>query len=421
MNKSNNSFGGSRNRYQNKSRSSTSNGSRNKSRFRNNNSFKNRGSSRSRYSSKKSSIPEHKYIQKASEIQESARYEVTNNFSSLNLHAQLLRNIQSRGYKQPTKIQDQAIPEIMRGSDILGIGRTGSGKTGAFLIPMIDKVIKNNGERVLILCPTRELANQIQKEFLKFIPQIRQYMTLIIGGASMGKQISHLRNRPSFVVATPGRLLDLEDRGKIDLSNFNNIILDEVDQMLDMGFVKDIKTIISKLKPNKQSLFFSATLTQREELIANEFLKNPVKIESDAQMAHTNVEQDIVRVTSQTHKLEVLQEIIKKSEVEKVIVFSRTKRAADNISKELNKNGLYSDSLHGGKRQNVRDRVLTKFRQNKISILIATDVAARGIDIPNVTHVINYDEPETYNDYIHRIGRTGRIGNKGTALTFVLS
>lgn len=366
-------------------------------------------------------IPHHRYIQKSVVTEDNAQYQTQNTFAELDLHPQLLRNIVARGYESPTKIQDQAIPHILQGKDLLGIGKTGSGKTGAFLIPLINKAAKNRGERILIISPTRELASQIQNEFTKFTPKIRMYMTLVIGGASMGKQISHLRNNPQFVVATPGRLLDLFDRGRIDLKSFNNIVLDEVDQMLDMGFVNDIKNIISELGSNKQSLFFSATMSSKEERIANELLRTPVKVEADIQKAHANVDQDIVRVTSQSHKLTVLEELVKKDEVTKTIVFSRTKRGADRISKELNKRGFSADSLHGGKRQNVRKRVLTDFRQDKINILVATDVAARGIDVPNVSHVINYDEPENYNDYIHRIGRTGRIGNKGVALTFVLS
>lgn len=371
-----------------------------------------------------------RYISKAVDVKASSIYIPEKNFYDFDLHDVLARNIVNRSYLNPTKIQDQTIPETLKGKDILGIGRTGTGKTGAFLIPMIDKVLKNPEQRVLIITPTRELANQISSEFRKFATNTKLRTVLVIGGANIRDQIRLLsekgrgasyRTKPQFVVATPGRLIDLEKRHCIDLSNFNNVILDEVDQMLAMGFVDDVKLIVSKLASNRQSLFFAATMSHKEEVIANTLLNTPVKVESDKQAPLKSIHQDIVKVRSGEHKMQVLHELLKKKEFNKVLVFSGTRIGADSISYELRKKGIMVDSLHGDKPQHKRSKILAKFRNDKIDVLIATDVAARGIDIPDISHVINYDEPANYNDYIHRIGRTGRIGKKGTALTFVLS
>lgn len=361
------------------------------------------------------------YISKPGSAEGVPSYSPKTRFNSLGLHKILEKNIADRAYITPTKIQDQSIPQILKGKDIIGISSTGSGKTGAFLIPMIDKVLKNpDNNKVLIITPTRELASQINKEFRKFAKDTGLRMVLVIGGANIREQTRLIRQRPNFVVATPGRLMDLDERNVIKMRSFNNIILDEVDQMLDMGFVNDIKKIITRLAPTKQALFFSATVSQKEEALANTLLVDPVKVESDKQSPHINIHQDIVRVESKAQKIQVLHDLLKRSEFNKVLVFSGTKRYADKISYELRNRGFKADSLHGGKNQNKRTRVLDKFRANKIDVLVATDVAARGIDIPNISHVINLDEPATYNDYIHRIGRTGRIGKKGTALTFVV-
>lgn len=361
-----------------------------------------------------------KYISKAADVKNAAPYIPERNFYDFDLHNVLAKNIADRDYVNTTKIQDQAIPEILKGKDLLGIGCTGSGKTGAFLIPMIDKVLKNPGDRVLIVTPTRELASQVSSEFRKFAKGTNLKIVLVIGGASIRDQIRLLRAGPQFVVATPGRLIDLEKRRCIGLHKFNNVVLDEVDQMLAMGFIDDIKLLISKLASKRQSLFFSATVSQKEEAIANTLLNTPVKVESDKQSPLKSIHQDIVRVRTGDQKMQVLHELLQRKEFNKVLVFSGTKVGADHISNELRMKGIKVDSLHGDKTQHNRSKVLANFRQDRIDVLIATDVAARGIDIPDITHVINYDEPASYNDYIHRIGRTGRIGKTGTALTFVL-
>ena len=376
-----------------------------------------RGKNRRQYRQK---IAHSMYISDVGDVKDVLPYIPQQNFYDFGLHPVLAKNISDRGYVNPTKIQDQAIPEILKGKDLLGTASTGSGKTGAFLIPMIDKVLKNPGNRVLIISPTRELANQISSEFRKFAKDTRLKVVLVIGGESSRDQIRLLKKRPQFVVATPGRLMDLEKRNFIVLGRFNNVVLDEVDQMLDMGFVDDIKMLIAKLASDRQSLFFSATVSKKEEILADTLLNTPVRVASDKQSPLKNVRRDIVKITSEGQKIQVLHGLLQQKGFSKVLVFSGTKRGADNISDALRKKGVKVDSLHGDKSQYKRSKVLAKFRQDKIDVLIATDVAARGLDIPDVTHVINYNEPANYKDYIHRIGRTGRIGKSGTALTFVL-
>ncbi|MCA9302389.1 DEAD/DEAH box helicase [Candidatus Nomurabacteria bacterium] len=371
---------------------------------------------------KSSEVIDHsRYISKPVQAQLVEACVIENSFRDFNLHPTLLKNISDRGYIQPTKIQDMSIPHILKGRDVLGTGNTGTGKTGAFLIPMCQKVLKNPENRVLIITPTRELASQIQVEFRKFTRDTKLRMVLVIGGESMHFQMRALREKPQFVVATPGRLMDLEKRNQLSLKGFTNIILDEVDQMLDMGFVEDIKIVCGKLPENRQSLFFSATMAGKEEALANTLLRDPVKVEADKQSPLNSIHQDIVKVASKEHKIQILHDLLKKTEFTKVLVFSGTRIGADRITQELRSRGVMVDSLHGNKSQRVRTKVLTNFRTDKIDVLVATDVAARGIDVPDISHVINFDEPVNYNDYIHRIGRTGRVGKKGTALTFVVS
>lgn len=331
----------------------------------------------------------------------------------------LKKNIKAKGYTHPTKIQDQAIPEILKGTDIIGLASTGSGKTGAFLIPILDKIYKNKFEKCLIIVPTRELASQIQDEFRELSKGTNIFSTLVIGGTNIHSQIRNLKRNPHFVIGTPGRLKDLSQRKSLSLKMFNNIILDEVDRMLDMGFLPDISFLISGLHEQRQTLFFSATMSQETEKIARRLVPNAIRIQVEKESPLVNVNQDIVKFSKVEEKITVLTNILTKEECSKVLIFSRTKRGADKLSRQLYNNGLKADSIHGGKTQNRRLRVLSDFKTNQISILVATDVAARGLDIPNVSHVINYDEPQNFKDYIHRIGRTGRAGKTGKALTFV--
>jgi len=298
------------------------------------------------------------------------------------------------------------------------LARTGSGKTAAFLLPLINKVINNRNEKVLVIAPTRELAFQIETEFRDFARNLGIFSVVCIGGVSIDPQISSLRRRPNFVIGTPGRLKDLSNRGVLHFSDFGSIVLDEADRMLDMGFIPDVKFIISRLPQVRQSLFFSATLPDKMKEVANAFLKNPVTVSIESGKACINVEQIIVKVNGKP-KIELLHDLLIQKGFNKVLVFGRTKWGIEKLAKALRERGFWVASIHGNKSQNQRQQALNKFKRNEIKVLVATDVASRGLDIQDVTHVINYDLPESYEDYIHRIGRTGRMDKKGIALTFV--
>ena len=347
-------------------------------------------------------------------------YETNQKFENFNINGRLKVNLSRQEYTTPTKIQSQAIPEILNGKDVLGLASTGSGKTAAFLVPMINKAMRDPSQKCLIIVPTRELANQIDGEFYKLTFHTNLQSAVVIGGASMYRQIQSLQRGPQFIVGTPGRLKDLSERKNLRLGQFNNVVLDEVDRMLDMGFIHDIRELMSQLQGERQTLFFSATMSPRVEVIANSFLCSPVRIQVEKQSPAKNVDQDIVKVRTNSEKIEKLQNLLRQDEFEKVLIFSRTKRGTDHLSVQLNARGFKVDAIHGNKSQNIRTKVINKFRNNVINILVATDVAARGLDIPAITHVINYDEPANYDDYIHRVGRTGRVGKKGFALTFVI-
>lgn len=365
-------------------------------------------------------IDERRFVSKAKPISEDAPYLHSFAYADLPINEILKKNIASKGFDKPTPIQDQAIPHILGGKDILGIANTGTGKTAAFLIPLIEKIVKNPSEKVLIITPTRELAEQIADELYLLTWDLRMSGAMCIGGANMSSQISQLRRNPQFVVGTPGRLKDLLDRKVLNLSNIGNIVLDEVDRMLDMGFINDIKFLIGFLPKERQSLFFSATMDPRIEeiirmILKPDFVKVSVKTGETAQ----HVDQDIIRVGSREEKIEKLAELLKKDTFEKVLVFVNMKWHVDKLEKILKDQGFRVESLHGDKRQSQRSRAIENFKSNKANVLLATDVAARGLDISNITHVINFDVPNTYDEYVHRIGRTGRANKTGIALTFV--
>lgn len=345
-------------------------------------------------------------------------YVAVHQFSDFNLSKQLITNIFNHGYKNPTPIQDQVIPLLLEGKDIIGVANTGTGKTAAFLLPLINKVCLDRSNGVLIVAPTRELAVQINDELKSFTQQLNIWSAICIGGVSMGRQISDLRKNPNFVIGTPGRLMDLERQKQIRFNDFNTIVLDEVDRMLDMGFIKDIKEIISKLPSVRQSLFFSATMPEKSKELAREFLKDPVQISVATSIIPPNVDQDIVRLNGRD-KIDVLHDLLIQEGFDKVLVFGRTKHGINKVEDILIARGFKVGAIHGNKSQGARQKALNEFKENRIKILLATDVASRGLDIDNVTHVINYDLPESYEDYIHRIGRTGRVDKKGKALTFI--
>jgi superfamily II DNA/RNA helicase len=358
------------------------------------------------------------YIKKAETLVKIEDEITANTFTDFEFHPNLLANIKSKGYLKPTQIQDQAIPHIIQNSDVLGIANTGTGKTAAYVLPIINKIIDNPTQRVLILAPTRELAIQIKEEIRSFTWGLKVFVTLAIGGAYIRQQIIGIKRDPHIIIGTPGRILDLGKRNVINFSKMNVLVLDEVDRMLDMGFIHDIKTIVNQIPVSRQTLFFSATLDRQTEPLTHEFLNNPIKISIKSQDASSHVNQDIIRVPRHA-KEETLHQILSQKEFKKVLVFSATQMMVERLSVSLSQNGFKSQGLHGGKRQYQRQQIVNNFRENRINILVATDVAARGLDISDITHVINYDEPNNYQEYIHRIGRTGRGNSTGCALTFI--
>lgn len=340
-------------------------------------------------------------------------------FQDFRIDQRILRAVTAKGYLAPTPIQDQIIPHIINGSDVVGIADTGTGKTAAFLIPLINKILINPRERILIITPTRELALQIDQEFKFFCRGIRIFSVCCVGGMSIGKQISELRWNYNLIIGTPGRLKDLIERKMINLSWFNTVVLDEADRMLDMGFIHDTRFIMQGIPKERQVLFFSATLPREVEGMIREFLRNPVRISVKIRDTSKNVEQDIVRIGQGKTKLDVLDTLLTKEEFSKVLIFGRTKHGVEKLSKMLIRSGFAAESIHGNKSNSQRQRALDMFKSNRVQILVATDVAARGLDIADVSHVINYDVPATYDEYIHRIGRTGRWNKRGAALTFI--
>lgn len=345
-------------------------------------------------------------------------YTPVHSFADFSVVAQIKDNIKIRGYQNPTPIQDQAIPHILMGKDLVGIANTGTGKTAAFLIPLINKVFLTRSHKVLIVAPTRELAMQIQDEFRGFSRQMSLYSALCIGGVSIRNQIFQIEKNPHFVIGTPGRLRDLEKQRKLSFAVFTTIVLDEVDRMLDMGFIDDVKYIVSHLSPNRHSLFFSATIPPSVQSVMHSLLREPVTVSIKSQPTPLFVEQSIIK-TQGKPKIDVLHNLLKQEGFNKVLVFGRTKWGMERLSREMSQRGFRVASIHGNKSQNQRQRAIEQFKSNEIQVLLATDVASRGLDIDNITHVINYDLPQSYNDYIHRIGRTGRAGKKGNALTFM--
>jgi len=357
-------------------------------------------------------------IQNAAFATKQPEYVVKNQFADFDFHEALKRNIADKGYVTPTPIQDQAINHILDETDIIGLASTGTGKTAAFLLPLIHNIYKQDHKRVLIMAPTRELAVQIREELTSFTQNMQVYSALCIGGVPMERQIKPLKKRPDFVIGTPGRIIDLEKRRVINFNDFTAIVLDEVDQMFDMGFIHDMQYVIERLPEKRHSLFFSATLPSKMNDIVATFLRNPITVEIPRQTTAANVAQDIIKVGGQA-KIEILHDLLSREEFEKVLVFGRTKHNLNKLAQKLSERGFNVAAIHGNKSQGQRQRALEQFKKNRIQILLATDIASRGLDIDDVTHVINYDLPGTQEDYIHRIGRTGRANKTGIAISFI--
>lgn len=363
-------------------------------------------------------IDPRRFVQSAT-IAEEEQHQPRYTFRDFSLTKLLQDNLAEKGYETPSPIQDQAIPVALEGRDVIGIASTGTGKTAAFALPVLQKLITEPKSAALIVAPTRELAQQIEQECKELAKGSNLFGALLIGGSSMGTQLRDLRDKPRIVIGTPGRIKDHLQRKTLRLDNFNAIVLDEVDRMLDMGFVNDVTEILRHASDTRQSFFFSATMDSRVRGLIDSFTTDPVSIAIKASSSSASVHQDIMEFQNSGEKIEKLHDILIKQEVDKVIVFNETQRNVERLHKDLVQRGFTAEAIHGGKTQGQRQKALSKFKKNQVSILVATDVAARGIDVADITHVVNYSIPKTYDDYIHRIGRAGRAGQIGYALTFV--
>ncbi len=341
------------------------------------------------------------------------------NFSDLKIENKLKRSIELAEFKTPTPIQSQSIPISLEGKDVLGTAQTGTGKTLAFTIPMLNKLLKNKQAMALIICPTRELATQVMETVLKLnIREIGIGNALLIGGESMQKQLRQLKKKARIIVGTPGRINDHIERKSLNLSKINYLVLDETDRMLDMGFAPQIEVILKFIPKDHQTLLFSATLPENILKISQKYLNNPERVSvGSLSTPIEKIKQETFQITADKKYHELINQLVERSG--SILVFVKTKHGADKIVKRLKYDGHKADAIHGNLRQSKRDRVIRGFRNGNSRILIATDVAARGLDIPVIKHVINYDLPQVPEDYIHRIGRTGRAGKDGSALTFL--
>jgi len=367
---------------------------------------------------KKDYIHPSRFIKEAKPVEAEA-YNPTNAFADFQIHDLIKENIVTKGFTHPSPIQDQAIPLGLEGKDVIGIANTGTGKTVAFAVPVLHRIMTDATSKVLIVAPTRELAQQIEAECKMIAKKSGLFGALLIGGSPMGPQLRDLRVNPQIIIGTPGRIMDHMQRGSLDLSDVNLAVLDEVDRMLDMGFVNDVRAILGELHDERQSFFFSATLDHKVRDLIATFSNDPVTVSVKTGNTSENVHQDIVCYETTRDKIGLLHDLLVKDEVAKTIIFDDTQRSVERLSDELRERGFKADAIHGGKTQGQRQRALNKFKKNEIDVLVATDVAARGIDVADITHVINYSTPQSYEDYIHRIGRAGRAGRVGHALTFV--
>ena len=373
-----------------------------------------------RRTNKKSTIDPRRFINKAVAPEVEKPYTPAHEFRDFGLNQRSLATLNHLGFSSPSPIQDQCIEPALAGRDVIGLANTGTGKTAAFLLPIIEH-LSNNRQlvSVLILAPTRELAQQIDDEFRRFAAGQKLYSALVVGGMNIGRQIKAIQRGPHIVIGTPGRTKDLIERKVLRLQAATTFVLDEADRMCDMGFVNDIRRIESELPNQRQTLCFSATMTPDVKTIVEEFMKDPLTVSVVKNTTNDHIEQNIIPAHDKLQKIELLTEMLKKPEFEKVIIFGETKYGVQRLADRLTKSDLPTVAIHGNKSQSQRDHALRDFKSGKVNIMAATDVAARGLDIPNVSHVINFDPPQQYDDYVHRIGRTGRAGQTGTALTFV--
>lgn len=346
-------------------------------------------------------------------------YVATHTFDTFEIDDRIKKAIKIQGFTAPSPIQDQIIPHILDGKDVIGLANTGTGKTAAFLIPLLHATLNNEDMQTLILTPTRELAIQIQDELRKLTRDMRIFSTVCVGGANIRPQIMGLKKKNHFIIGTPGRVMDLIERKSLKRDGITTVVLDEADRMLDMGFIHDMRSILQGVRDDRHMLFFSATMSKEIELMVNDFLRDPVIISVRKKDITNSIAQDVVP-HGHHDKFETLLKLLSdKEQYSRVLIFGAMKHSVEKLAKELTTHGILSDSIHGNKSQGARQIALKRFKSGQVRVLVATDVAARGIHIDDVSHVINYDLPAAYEDYVHRIGRTGRGGKNGKALTFV--
>lgn len=401
--------------YQSYSRSTSMRRPANKQRFGGNN---NRG--RSNFKRRPSTVDHRHFVNEAVAVNIAQPEKPEHQFSDFDFVNQLATNITNRGYVTPTLIQDKTIKPIMNGEDVIGLANTGTGKTAAFILPAINNLMKTKERNsVLIIAPTRELAHQIDDEFKEFSRGLKLYSVVCVGGENIHKQRSELRRGVHIIIGTPGRLKDLIQQEALKLDNSKMLVLDEADQMLDMGFLPDMQFIMNEMPSDRQVACFSATMTPSVERLLSGIQNNATIISTAAKVTSEHIDQDIIRAYNAEEKSQQLTRLIEESAGSKVLIFGETKFGVQRLADDLVKKGHKAQAIHGNKSQSQRQRALKAFKNSEVSILVATDVAARGLDIPNVHLVVNYDLPQTHETYIHRIGRTGRAGQSGKARTFV--
>jgi ATP-dependent RNA helicase RhlE len=349
------------------------------------------------------------------------KYIAKSSFKEMNLNERLVENLSSKGIEFPTQIQEESISHLIKGKDLIGIANTGTGKTAAFLIPLIEQLLLDRkGLQAMIIVPTRELALQVEEEFLSLSKGMKLFASCFIGGTSIKHDISRLSKRQDLIIGTPGRLVDLLNQNYLDISRTSVLVIDEFDKMFDMGFISDVQKLTLAMKARKQTLLFSATLDKNQDGIIKKMVQSPIWVRvSSGKSTTDHINQNVIQVRSGEDKLSLLKGLLQKEGFDKILVFAETKRLVNKISQKLNQSGVGCDHIHGNKSQNYRNIALNKFKTGDIKVLVATDVAARGIDVSDVSHVINYQIPSSLDSYIHRIGRTGRAGKSGQAYTFI--
>ncbi|MDX5320375.1 MAG: DEAD/DEAH box helicase [Bacteroidota bacterium] len=375
---------------------------------------------RNNRSKKESSLNPQLFVKKA-EAREEVKYAPTRKIADLPVNPDLVQNLLKKGFEFPTEIQDRSLDALIDRRDLLGLAQTGTGKTGAYLIPIVDGLIGHKANhQVLVIVPTRELAVQVELEFKSITKGLNLYASCFIGGVNLNKDLSELRRPSHIVIGTPGRLIDLGRQHALKFDRFDTLVLDEFDRLLDMGFSRDIQRIVGAMRNREHTLLFSATEDKTQKAMIQELLTDPLEVRvSDGSTSGDHIDQEVIKVGESENKLDLLVSMLEKPEFDKVLVFAETKRGVNGLYKKLKSKGIKVEQIHGDKSQNYRLNALNAFKAGKIQVLLATDVAARGLDIREVSHVINYQAPRTLDAYIHRIGRTGRAGKTGKAYTFI--